>query len=106
MAEEIRKELDALKNDITQLRNDIAGLTSAVKGVAAEKVENTRAQAREKVSSAWESLEEKLDEVLGQGRESFRTVEQKVGEHPTGSILTAFGVGFLIAKLLDIGGRR
>ena len=106
MAEEIRKELDALKNDIAQLRKDIAGLTSAVKDVAADKVEEGKAQAKERVTNAWEDLERKLDDVLGQGRDTVRDVEQKIGEHPTGSLLTAFGVGFIIAKLLDAGGRR
>lgn len=106
MADEIRKELDALKNDIAQLRKDIAGLTSAVKDVASEKVDATTSQAREKVGSAWEDIERKLNEVLGQGRETVRTVEQKIGEHPGGSILAAFGIGFLVAKLLDIRGRN
>lgn len=105
MAEEIRKELDALKNDIAQLRKDIASLTTAVKDVAADKVEDTKSQAREKINNAWEGLESKLDEVLGQGKETVRAVEKKIGEHPAGSLLTAFGVGFLVAKLLDMRGR-
>ncbi len=106
MAEEIRKEVDALKNDIAQLRQDIAGLTAAVKDAAANKIDDTKSQARDKLNSVWENLESKLDAALGQGREGVRNVEQKIGEHPTGSVLTAFGVGFLIAKLLDMGERR
>ncbi len=106
MAEEIRKEVDALKNDIAQLRKDIAGLTSAVKDAAADKVDEGKAQARDKIHTAWEALEGKLDEALGQGREGVRHVEQKIGEHPTASVLAAFGVGFLIAKLIDLGERR
>lgn len=106
MAEEIRKELDALKNDIAQLRKDIASLSTAVKDVAADKVADGKAQAKEKAAGAWEDIERKLDEVLGEGRETVRNVEQKIGEHPTGSLLTAFGVGFIIAKLMDVGGRH
>lgn len=106
MAEEIRKEVDALKNDITQLRKDIAGLTAAVKEAAVDKVDDTKAQARDKLNGVWEKLECKLDEALGQGREGVRHVEQKIGEHPTASVLAAFGVGFLIAKLLNLGERR
>jgi hypothetical protein len=55
---------------------------------------------------AWEDLEEKLDEVLEQGRSKVGDLETRVGQHPAGSLLTAFGVGFVLAKLLELGGRR
>ena len=106
MAEEpIRKELDALKADIAQLRTDIANLTSAVKGVASEKVNATKEDAQKRAQGAWEEIERKLNDVLDQGRVAASGLEDKITEHPGGSILTAFGLGFIIAKLMDIGRR-
>ena len=102
----IRKELDALKADISQLREDILGLTTAVRDVASDKVEKTRADTKEGLRNAWEDLERKLDEAIDQGKATMGDVQTKIGQHPTGSLLTAFGVGFIIAKLLDSGGRR
>lgn len=102
----IRKELDALKADISQLREDIAGLTSAVRGAASEKVQQTRDDTQERLRGAWEDLERKLDETLEQGRAAMGDVEARIAQHPGGSLLTAFGVGFIVAKLLDLGGRR
>jgi ElaB/YqjD/DUF883 family membrane-anchored ribosome-binding protein len=102
----IRKELDALKADIASLRQDIAGLTTAVRDAASDKAQKTRAETQERIRSTWEDLENKLDEVLAQGKATLGNVESQVGQHPAGSLLTAFGVGFLVAKLLDIGGRR
>jgi ElaB/YqjD/DUF883 family membrane-anchored ribosome-binding protein len=102
----IRKEMDALKADIAQLRQDIVGLTAAVRDVASDKVHKTRADTQERVRSAWEDLERKLDEVLEQGKATMGNVENQIGQHPAGSLLTAFGVGFIVAKLLDMGGRR
>jgi ElaB/YqjD/DUF883 family membrane-anchored ribosome-binding protein len=102
----IRKELDALKADIAQLRGDIAALTAAVRDEASDKVHKTKAETEERVRGAWADLEEKLDEVLEQGRSTVGDLETRVGQHPTGSLLTAFGVGFIVAKLLELGGRR
>lgn len=102
----IKKELDALKADIAQLRKDITGLTAAVKEVASEKVANTKADAQERVQGAWDDIERKLDDVLNQGRAAVGDIEDRITKHPAGSMLTAFGLGFIIAKLMDVGGRH
>ena len=102
----IRKEMDALKSDIAQLREDIIGLTDAVKGTASENVAGAKARAEERLHRAWEDVEQRVEELLNEGKATFDKAEHKVGEHPTGSVLTAFGLGFIIAKLLDVGGRR
>jgi ElaB/YqjD/DUF883 family membrane-anchored ribosome-binding protein len=102
----IRKEMDALKADIAQLREDIGSLTAAVRNVASDKAQKTRADTQERLRSAWEDLEQKLDDVIEQGKASMGNVETQVGQHPAGSLLMAFGIGFVVAKLLDIGGRR
>jgi len=104
--ESIRKEMDALKADITQLREDIIGLTKAVKGAASENVAGAKARAEDHVHKAWADIESRLEDLLNEGKTTFNSAEQKVGEHPMGSVLTAFGIGFIIAKLLDVGGRR
>lgn len=102
----IRKELDALKADIAQLRQDIGGLTSAVRDAASDKAQKTRADTEERLRGAWEDLEQKLNDVLEHGKTTLGDVETRVSEHPAGSLLMAFGAGFIIAKLLDMGGRR
>lgn len=102
----IRKELDALKDDIAQLREDIVGLTTAVRDVASDKAGKARSDTKEGLRNAWEDLERKLDEVIDQGKTTMGDVQTQIGQHPTGSLLTAFGIGFIVAKLLDSGGRR
>jgi ElaB/YqjD/DUF883 family membrane-anchored ribosome-binding protein len=107
MAEDpIRKELDALKADIAQLRTDIGGLTEVMKDVASEKVSSTKADAQRRAQSAWHDVESKLNEALEYGRATAGDIEDKITSHPGGSMLTAFGLGFIIAKLMDIGGRH
>ncbi len=107
MAEDqIRKELDALKSDIAQLRDDIGNLTEAVKSVASEKIDETKAQTRARAGSALEELEARLEDLLAQGSGAARKAEQQISEHPGTSLITAFGVGFIVAKLLEGGERR
>lgn len=102
----IRKEIDALKVDIAKLRDDIAGLTSAVKGAASENAADAKVQAEERLHRAWTEVEQRLGSLLNEGKATFNKAEQQLGEHPVGGVLTAFGIGFIIAKLLDMGGRR
>lgn len=102
----IRKEMDTLKADIAQLREDIIGLTNAVKGAASEKVAGAKAQAEERIRGTWEDIEQRFEDILNEGKATFNKAEHKVSEHPVGSVLTAFGLGFIIAKLIDMGGRR
>ena len=103
--EPFREELDVLKADIAQLRTDIANLTTAVKDVASEKVNATREDAQQRAQNAWDDIERRLNDVLDQGRETASGIEDKITEHPGGSVLTAFGLGFIIAKLMDMGHR-
>ncbi len=107
MAEDqIRKEIDALKNDIAQFRKDIGGLTDALKTVLGEKVDETKRNTKDKASKAMEDLESKIEALLAQGSGAVKSAGEKVSEHPGTSLLTAFGVGFIIAKLLGAGDRR
>lgn len=106
MADDMRKELDALKADIARLRADIGNLTDAAKSTAGDNVKHAKAEAQQRLSQAWEDIEARLEGLLDEGKATFDNAERKIGEHPTGSLLTAFGLGFVIAKLLNLGDRR
>lgn len=102
----IRQELDALKEDIEKLREDMVNLTNAVKGAASDNMSDVKQEAEERIYQAWSEIEQRLEELLNEGKATFNKAEYKVGEHPLSSVLTAFGVGFVIAKMMDTGGRR
>ncbi len=101
----MRDEMDALKADLAQLREDILDLTEAVKDTASNNAQATKARAKERLQTIWDDFEKRFEDLLDEGKATFDRAEQKVGEHPTGSILTAFGLGYIIAKVMD-GGRR
>lgn len=101
----LRDEMDSLKADVAQLREDILGLTGALKDTVSDTAKAGRAKTQERLQEIWEEFEKRFEDVVDSGRATYDRAEQKVSEHPTGSILTAFGLGYVIAKVLD-GGRR
>ncbi len=98
----IRDELNALREDLAKVREDLSAVTEAIKGVASEKAQSGRERVEEETHRVWEEAVEKLDEVLGRGRVAAANVEQQVAQHPGTSLLTAFGIGFLLAKVLGV----
>lgn len=101
----LRDEMDSLKADVAQLREDILGLTDTLKENVSESAKVGRAKTQERLQEIWGDFEKRFEDVIDGGRATFDRAEQKVSEHPTGSMLTAFGLGYVIAKVLD-GGRR
>lgn len=100
------EEIDALKADIANLRDDIAKLADAVVGAADEKIKEAREQMNEQARGSREDFQHKVDEALDRSRRTLDDLDEHVREHPVGSLMTAFGIGLLIAMLLGSGGRR
>ena len=113
MAEKQReKEIDALKMDIANLREDMAALAASVRKIAegrregvsgAEQEASTgeRSDAGERWGTSWSDFQRRLEEARTRGEKVIRDLAVEIERHPLGSIAAAFGIGFLIAKLLD-----
>ena len=52
------------------------------------------------------ALREKLAEARSRGYEAKEKVDDQIATHPYTSLLTAFGVGFVLAKVLHLGDRH
>jgi ElaB/YqjD/DUF883 family membrane-anchored ribosome-binding protein len=102
----LAKELETLKADIGKLRADVADLTRAVKGVASDHVDGATAGIRDEIRQAREELRRTVNEARDYGEKRVGELEGQVGEHPLGSVLAAFGIGFVIAKLMGLRWRR
>lgn len=102
----LAKELETLKADIAKLRADVSDLTKVFKKVASEKTSDANAKLHDEVRQAREELQRRINQAREYGEQHVGEFENQVGEHPLGSILAAFGIGFIIAKLMDLGGRR
>lgn len=107
MAEnELGKELDNLRKDLAQLRTDVAELTKVVRNIGVSKAESVKESVADEIRSRREALHERLDEAQAHGKMAMEDLEERVQQHPYGSLLTAFGAGFIIAKLMQHGDRH
>lgn len=105
-APSLEDEMAAIKEDVARLRDDIASLAGAMKDVASGYNDQAKTGAKEKVARAKAQVDEQIDRVMAGGREAMDGVESRIVERPVASLLTAATFGFILAKLLEIGGRR
>ncbi|MDG4867736.1 hypothetical protein P8631_06950 [Guyparkeria sp. 1SP6A2] len=102
-------ELEAVKADLAQLRGDMTDLLKAVKEQNEQRVQQKAHQARDGVKAAFDegldTLNSGYEQVRAQSRERVDDAEQVLSNHPLTSVMAAFGIGFVVAKVLN-GGRH
>lgn len=107
MAEtELGKQLEKMRSDFAQLQTDVAELTKVIKDMGVGGAESVKASVAEEIRNRREALHERLDEARARGRRAVKDLEEEIQEYPYGSLLAAFGVGFIVAKLMDRGDRH
>lgn len=90
MPSNVQNDADKVKEDIAKLKEDIAQLTQSLKGVAA-------ARGAEGV----DTLKRTAHQTRDQAKAFSQDLERQVADRPLTSMLVAFGVGFVIGRLLD-----
>jgi hypothetical protein len=93
------EELDKLKADIAGLREELAGLAAGVKKFAGSHDEQSHTSAQQEGFGVWADLLHKFDSSKVQSEKVVRDLSAEVERHPLVSIMAAFGLGYIIAKL-------
>jgi len=96
----MQEELDSLKEGFMKLRNDVADLFNHAFGFGRSGAE----MARDYGTDTMESLKQRFSDMRSRGEEQMHSLEHKVQEKPFASAVIAFGVGFVLAKMM--GHRR
>ncbi len=86
----VDEEVAKLRRDMDQLRGDITSMTATFKEMGAQRGRAAVARARRAGDS--------LREEAGAWR---ARADHEIEERPLTSVLTSFGIGFLIGMLLD-----
>lgn len=102
----LEDEVASLKADMAKLREDIAALTAALGATAADYVAGAKERASEKAADAREKVNAQINQAADTGKQVINDLEAQVGQRPIASLLTAASIGFIVAKLLDLGNRR
>lgn len=87
---DVDAELVKLRKDMDQIGNDLRSLTQALKALGVEQGQ----AALERARRAGDSARSELDAWRAKA-------DKEIEEHPLGSVLMFFGIGFLIGMLLD-----
>lgn len=91
-SEDFARDVDKLKNDLEEVRKDVAAIARTLKDLGLAK----RGEAFKRA----EELGERARTRAAGAEERF---SHEIEERPFTSVLTAFGIGFIIGKLLDSG---
>lgn len=97
----LEDEMAKIRADLSQLRDDVSQLTRALGNSISDVARNQKARVRSMVGDARAGAESLIDDLEERGRAGVAAVEHQIEERPLTSILVAFGVGVLIAKLMD-----
>lgn len=100
----LQEEMQIIKDDMAKLRADVSDLVGLLKDLGAEKAGEARATVEEELREQREKLRRALGSAKERGKKTADDLEETISEHPLSSLLAAFGIGFILAKLTN-GGR-
>jgi hypothetical protein len=108
-------ELDALKADIARLREEISGLVAGATNAAGTQTSGNPPVEGHDASDGkgtgdgeqdrdmWTDLLHTFETSKAQGEKVFKNLAAEVEQHPLMSIMAAFGLGYIVAKLWHQG---
>ena len=113
------KEMEALKANIASLREELSGLVAGLKNHAGAKTaaENDAGAGPDATgrkdpddsshgNDLWSELLRTFDTSRAQGERVVKNLAAEIDHHPLASIMAAFGLGYIIAKLWHEGDKR
>lgn len=104
--DDLRKELDKLKADMARLRSDTSEVSRTLREIGGDELRAWGESAEHEFQRRRQRLRRGMDAGRERGRRAMEEMEEEVGAHPYASVFAALGVGFILAKLLDIVTRR
>jgi len=93
--------VEELKKEIETLRNDLLKLTKAFEKVGEEKIKQAVGDVKDRITEKIPKEQlERLESVKAQGEEAIEAIKKQQKEHPLGTLLVAVGLGFLLGRIM------
>ena len=91
-------DFDAIVSDLATLRQDFADLMSQMKSGA---LKGANGAAENILGQLGDRANHLYDSMTARGERSVKAIGRQVEERPVMSLLIAFGVGFIVSRLLN-----
>ena len=112
-AEDIREELGAMKDGYAQLLRDHAELAAMVAELTSDKIDESDNEALKNAKENVEKIRDKLNDIhsrvsstVNSRKEDVERFKEHIERNPLTTVIAAFGLGYIIARILGLGGRR
>ena len=103
-SEELQDEIKRLKEDLGKLRGDVGDLLQVLRAAGLEQVAKSKDNITDELQRHREKVKAAVDKARLNSEKALDDLEENVSDHPLSAVLMAFGLGFIVAKLLN-GGR-
>jgi ElaB/YqjD/DUF883 family membrane-anchored ribosome-binding protein len=90
-------DIESLKKSLAQLRTDVTSLLGTALNVG-----KTGAHvAKEQGAAAVDGVKHKIHDLKDKGAETAEAFEHKISDNPLTSVILAFGIGFILARIFS-----
>lgn len=99
--ETLTEDYEALKDNFSQLRTDVVDLLSHAFGLGKSSANSIGSSVKHQASDAVDTLKDQISNLRKQGGDQVHAVGKRIEDNPIASTAIAFGVGFVLAKLMS-----
>jgi len=84
-----------------QLRHDVTDIISHAFGIGKSSASDAVGSVKDRANEAMDSVKDQISSLRDRGNDQVQAVGKKIEDNPIASTAIAFGVGFILAKLLS-----
>jgi len=109
---DIRDELKKIRKEYAQLLKDHAELASMVAQLASGKIDEPDSESFRNTREKIEKIQQKLGDIhervssgVHNRREEIEKLKDYIEGNPLTSVIAAFGIGYIVSRIMGLGGR-